>query len=95
MRSGPGFFGKTWLLLGRRAGRPESETVAKAATQTPRSLRQSRQATAADAQGAETAETVTRNDPQGRPRAPACETVANARPAMTSRLSGLEKSLLE
>ena len=33
--------------------------------------------------------------PQGRPRAPACETVANARPAMTSRLSGLEKSLLE
>ena len=33
--------------------------------------------------------------PQGRPRAPACETVANAMPAMTSRLSGLEKSLLE
>ena len=92
MKLGPGFFCKTWLLLSRRAGRPESETVAKADAQTPRSLRQSQQATAADAQDAET---VTRNDPQGRPRAPACETVANARPAMTSRLSGLEKSLLE
>ena len=44
------------------------------------------------AQGGQKPESVTRKDPR-RGRAPACETVASARPAMTSRLSGLGKSL--
>ena len=91
MRSGPGFFCKAWLLLGRRAGRPESETVAKAGAQ---GGQKSETVAAGDAQGGQKPETVTRTDPQGRPRAPACETVASARPAMASRLSGLGKSLL-
>ena len=91
MKLGPGLFRITWLLLGRRAGRPESETVAASDTQGGQKYET---VAAGDAQGGQKPETVTRTDPQGRPRAPACETVASARPAMASRLSGLGKSLL-
>ena len=85
---------KIWaVLLGRpetrrvrdsrkhgRPGRPECETVANMA-----------------AQGAQNARQSPSSAPAGVRRglkAPACETVANARASKTSRLSGLEKSIL-
>ena len=95
-------FLKIWVVLLGRPRRPECETVADMPAQGGQSARQSqiwppRAPSVRDSRkhgrpGRPACETVSQLRPGRGAKAPECETVANARASMTSRLRGLKNS---